>query len=268
MSVNLTVAGTNTRHPTTLVSVGPSTDYEKFVEDIQASLADGRIPKLSSPPLAQIFKKGMLPKEGLILDFGVATGSVTRYIAGELKGRKMYGFDSFKGLPNDWLPAQGVIPKSAMGAFAQAKLPEMPDNVELVVGLFDDTLPAFADSYRDETIALLHVDCDLYESTVSIFKNVGHMIVPGTIIVFDELFDYPQYAEHELKAFFEFLVERSEDLGENCQFEWIGTGDVSSEECLTNPKYKSGIHDDPTGAILISQDVNLMMRCGLKMTRV
>ncbi|KAF4668901.1 hypothetical protein FOL46_001767 [Perkinsus olseni] len=210
----------------------------------------------------------MLPKDGLILDFGVATGNFTRYIAGELKGRRMYGFDSFKGLPSDWLPAGGVLPKAAMGAFAQDKIPEMPDNVELVVGLFDDTLPAFAGDHPDDTIALLHIDCDMYESTVSIFKNVGHMIVPGTIIVFDELFDYPQYAEHELKAFFEFLVERSEDLGEDCQFEWIGTGDVSSEECLTNPKYKSGIHDDPTGAILISQDVNLMMRCGLKMTRV
>ncbi|KAF4736110.1 hypothetical protein FOZ63_027694 [Perkinsus olseni] len=78
----------------------------------------------------------------------------------------------------------------------------------------------------------------MYESTVSIFKNVGHMIVPGTIIVFDELFDYPQYAEHELKAFFEFLVARGKDMGEDCQFEWIGTGDVSTEECLANPKYK------------------------------
>ncbi|KAF4694354.1 hypothetical protein FOZ60_008224 [Perkinsus olseni] len=155
----------------------------------------------------------MLPKEGLILDFGVATGNFTRYIAGELKGRRMYGFDSFKGLPSDWLPAGGVLPKAAMGAFAQDKIPEMPDNVELVVGLFDDTLPAFAEDHPDDTIALLHIDCDIPRHN-------------------------PQYAEHELKAFFEFLVARGKDMGEDCQFEWIGTGDVSTEECLANPKYK------------------------------
>ncbi|KAF4748790.1 hypothetical protein FOZ62_006602, partial [Perkinsus olseni] len=163
---------TSTRHSPNLVSVAPSTDYNTFIKDTQASLDDGRIPKLPSPPLDQIFKRGMVPRDGLILDFGVATGNFTRYIAGELKGRRMYGFDSFKGLPSDWLPAGGVLPKAAMGAFAQDKIPEMPDNVELVVGLFDDTLPAFAEDHPDDTIALLHIDCDMYESTVSIFKNV------------------------------------------------------------------------------------------------
>ncbi|KAF4681648.1 hypothetical protein FOZ60_011733 [Perkinsus olseni] len=186
----------------------------------------------------------------------------------QLNGRKMYGFDSFKGLPSDWVPQQGAMPETAKGSFAQTKLPEMPDNVELVVGMFDDTLPDFAQQHINDTIALLHNDSVMYESTVSIFKNLGHMIVPGTIIVMDELFDYPQYADHELKGFFEFLVARSKVIGEDCKFEWIGTGDVLLEDCFTDPKYEYGIYVDPTGAKLVSQDINLLMRCGIRMSKV
>mmetsp|Transcript_8965 Transcript_8965/g.9810 ORF Transcript_8965/g.9810 Transcript_8965/m.9810 type:complete len:182 (+) Transcript_8965:108-653(+) len=181
----------------------------------------------------------------------------------------MFGFDSFKGLPSDWVPKQGAMPETAKGSFAQTKLPEVPDNVELVVGMFDDTLPGFANKHNNETIALLHNDSVMYESTKSIFDNLGHMIVPGTIIVMDELFDYPQYADHELKAFFEFLVRRAKERGEGCcQFEWIGTGDVLLEDCFTDPKYESGIYIDPTGAKLVSQDINLLMRCGIKIISI
>lgn len=199
----------------------------------------------------------------------------------------MYGFDSFKGLPSDWVPkqvitlrvvlvalylllllGQGAMPETGKGSFAQTKLPDMPDNVELVVGMFDDTLPGFAKEHANDTIALLHNDSVMYESTVSIFKNLGHMIVPGTIIVMDELFDYPQYAKHELKAFFEYLVDRSKIIGEDCVFEWIGTGDVLLEDCFTDPKYDYGIYIDPTGAKLVSQNINLLMRCGIKMIKV
>mmetsp|Transcript_13293 Transcript_13293/g.11134 ORF Transcript_13293/g.11134 Transcript_13293/m.11134 type:complete len:146 (-) Transcript_13293:22-459(-) len=109
----------------------------------------------------------------------------------------------------------------------------------------------------------------IVSSTKSIFDNLGHMIVPGTIIVMDELFDYPQYADHELKAFFEFLVRRAKERGEGCcQFEWIGTGDVLLEDCFTDPKYESGIYIDPTGAKLVSQDINLLMRCGIKIISI
>lgn len=57
-----------------IVSIGPNNNYDKFVEDTAASLKDGRIPKLPSAPLDQIFKRNMIPKEGLILDFGIGTG--------------------------------------------------------------------------------------------------------------------------------------------------------------------------------------------------
>jgi len=49
-----------------------------------------------------IFCMDRTPKEGLIIEFGVATGSTTNIIANVAKPRTVHGFDSFEGLPEDW----------------------------------------------------------------------------------------------------------------------------------------------------------------------
>jgi predicted O-methyltransferase YrrM len=95
-------------------------------------------------------------------------------------------------------------------------LPAVVENVELVVGWFDDTLPGFAAAHADEALALLHVDCDLYSSTKTIFAALARHIVPGTVIIFDEYFNYPEWRLHEYKAFAELTRERGID------YEYIG----------------------------------------------
>ena len=137
--------------------------------------------------------------EGLMLEFGVHTGETITRIANRTK-RKIYGFDSFGGLPEDWRPGYGK------GTFA-CDIPEVPDNVELVVGLFNDTLPKFVEDHKEEKVAFVHVDCDLYSSTKCVFDNLKHMFQDGTVICFDELINYYGYEEHEWKAWHEFLNE-------------------------------------------------------------
>ena len=68
----------------------------------------------------------------------------------------------------------------------------MPDNVQLHRGLFDRTLPGWLHD-NIGPVTFLHIDCDLYSSTQSIFKALADRIVPGTIIVFDEYFNYPNW---------------------------------------------------------------------------
>jgi hypothetical protein len=75
---------------------------------------------------------------------------------------------------------------------------------ELVVGWFDQTLPGFVKKHQDP-IALLHVDCDLYSSTVTILNNLKDQIVPGTVIVFDEYINYPGWQLDEFKAWQEHI---------------------------------------------------------------
>jgi hypothetical protein len=134
--------------------------------------------------------------QGLYLEFGVATGGTLRIIASTTP-EKVYGFDCFSGLPEEWRPG---FPK---GSFS-ATLPSVPHNVELVVGLFEDTLPEFMKAHQ-RPISLLHIDCDLYSSTKCIFDCAGDRIIAGTIIVFDEYINYPGWCAHEYRAFQEFV---------------------------------------------------------------
>jgi hypothetical protein len=147
--------------------------------------------------------------EGMVAEFGVAAGHTLNLLSQHMPDRKCYGFDSFKGLPEQWTEG------TPAGHFAVEQLPQLPANVELVVGWFDRTLPEFVDSHTDN-VALLHIDCDLYSSTQTVFAKLRKRIVPGTIIVFDEYFNYPNWQRHEHKAFMEWVAQ------DHVIFEYIG----------------------------------------------
>lgn len=138
-----------------------------------------------------------LEMEGDILEFGVYLGGSINIIA-EQTERKVHGFDSFQGLPEQW----GSAPRGTYDT--KGKLPEVASNVELHVGLFDETLPDFVRK-NPGPIALLHIDCDLYSSTRTVLSLLRSKIVPGTKIIFDEYFNYPGWQNHEYKAFQEFI---------------------------------------------------------------
>ena len=138
--------------------------------------------------------------KGSIVELGVYKGSTIRFIARRVpSNRRIYGFDTFTGLPDAWIGHRAMFDAGGI-------LPRVPANVELHKGLFDDTLPCWAQE-QHEPIALLHVDCDLYTSTASAFAALWPLITEGTVIVFDEYFNYPEWRQHEFKAFQEF-VER------------------------------------------------------------
>jgi predicted O-methyltransferase YrrM len=143
-----------------------------------------------------------LPVQGLICEFGVFEGSSINHIARRLPHRSVFGFDSFAGLPEQWRPSFGP------GAFSTGgRLPRVEPNVTLIQGWFDATLPAFAAEHTGPA-ALLHVDCDLYSSTKCVFEHLGDRLVPGSVVVFDEFFNYPGWEDHEFRAFSEFAAAR------------------------------------------------------------
>jgi predicted O-methyltransferase YrrM len=147
------------------------------------------------------FALSRAPAEGLVLEFGVEKGLSIRHLA-SLTPRTVHGFDSFEGLPGDWTGT-----KEAKSAFSlKGQLPKIPPNAKLHVGWFDATLPTFL-AANPAPCALLHVDCDIYTSTVTIFSLLRDRIAPGTVIVFDEYFNYPGWRQHEYKAFQEFITE-------------------------------------------------------------
>ena len=149
---------------------------------------------------------------GMILEFGVFSGNTINRIALATSG-KVYGFDSFEGLPESW---NGMN----IGSFATT-IPEVRKNVELVVGLFQNTLDNFLESHT-ENVGFCHIDCDLYSSSDFVLRKLQTRFKKGSIILFDEMAHYPGYFNHEYKAFLEFL-----DYS-NFDFECIGRRDQNS----------------------------------------
>ncbi len=136
--------------------------------------------------------------DGLYLEFGVYSGRTINHIASYVPDKIIYGFDSFEGLPETWRSGY------EKGTFAVTTLPEVKDNVKLIVGLFEDKLHSFKVEYSN-ACAFIHIDCDLYSSTAYVLEELEEQIQEGTIIVFDEYFNYPGWQDGEYKAFQEFV---------------------------------------------------------------
>ncbi|ATN88710.1 glycosyltransferase [Mycobacterium phage Demsculpinboyz] len=129
-----------------------------------------------------------LQPKGTALEFGVGQGKTLRMIAQQMP---VVGFDSFQGLPDDWEPG-----RFEKGHFACE--PPQVDNATLVVGLFEDTLPTF--TFPDD-IGLVHIDCDLYSSTMTVLNHLEPHLRPGCILVFDEYHGAQRCVDHEQRAF-------------------------------------------------------------------
>ncbi len=120
--------------------------------------------------------------------------------------RQIIGFDSFQGFPDstdkDVYNTHGlftqVTKKRAMANLHDAGFKD--NEIQLVKGWFKDTLP-----YYTGTIALLHFDGDLYESTKCTLDNLWDKVNIGGIVAFDDYTD-PQWLG-EKKAVDEFMIE-------------------------------------------------------------
>jgi len=161
-------------------------DYcAKYMTDVPSYGSDLRLHKAVSKEVLQ---------GGYILEFGVATGRSIRHWAELFPTHDIYGFDGFEGIYEAWNGFDA-------GHFAQP-LPRVPHNVKLVVGRFSDTLPTWTKQHKGFA-SLIHIDCDLYSATKDVFKYLKPYIGPGTIIVFDEYWNYPTWQQHEFRAWAE-----------------------------------------------------------------
>lgn len=138
---------------------------------------------------------------GNYCEFGVYKGDSVNYIARRLD-QKVHAFDSFEGLPESWLSTH------KKGHFSLKRMPAFKKNIVVHKGWFHETLPKWVKENL-ENIAFLHIDCDLYSSTKTVLTELNYRIVEGTIILFDEYFNYPFWQHHEYKAFQEFVVQNN-----------------------------------------------------------
>ena len=158
--------------------------------------------------------------QGCVVECGVWRGGMSGGIA-DLLGpeREYFLFDSFEGLP----PAE-TIDGPDMIECIRDKTPDYRDNCrasreeaersmqasaakryQLYKGWFSDTIPAFV---APSPIAILRLDGDLYDSTMTCLKHLYGQVAQGGIVILD---DY-DYWEGCARATHDFLAEFSRDL--------------------------------------------------------
>jgi O-methyltransferase len=143
--------------------------------------------------------------EILFYEFGVFEGeSIKKWSQiNKNKNSLFFGFDSFEGLPEAWLGTD----KEAGYFNVGGNLPKIDDDrVSFVKGWFQDSVPGFLDSHFSQTAwkgrqKVLHLDADLYSSTLYILAKFDPFIEKGDVLIFDE---FATPAKDEFQAFYDY----------------------------------------------------------------
>ena len=138
--------------------------------------------------------------DGLYLEFGVWEGRTINIFSRHLKNKKIFGFDTFKGINEDWAGTD-----KAKGFYsANNKMPKVNDNCILIKGLIQDTLPEFlienSLKYKDTKIAFVHMDVNTYESSKFILELIKPRLHENAIILLRGCHNYPGWSVGEYKA--------------------------------------------------------------------
>jgi O-methyltransferase len=171
----------------------------------------------------QYVAEGGVPGE--IAEFGCMTGRTANVISAAMAsfriGGKLHLFDSFEGLPKTtnavdatsdhvkdgtWGPGtcKGITPE----ALRKKCLNYLKDDqIRIYEGWFSQNMTRIPAGTK---FAMLHVDCDLYESTMDcldfLFKN--KMVSEGAIILFDDWYCNHSSNNHGERKAWKELVEK------------------------------------------------------------
>jgi O-methyltransferase len=137
------------------------------------------------------------------LEFGVANGDSIRHwmhLSTHPESR-FFGFDTFEGLPEPWKHVGGSTPIGTFSANGQPPIVENESRVRFVKGLFQDTIPGFTQAFQPCNQLVLHMDADLYSSTLYVLASLNGLLGPGTIVLFDEFDSF----DNEFRALDDFV---------------------------------------------------------------
>jgi O-methyltransferase len=132
------------------------------------------------------------------LEFGVYQGNSIRFWSQMNRDPQspFVGFDSFEGLPEKF---SKNWPKGRFDVGGE--VPQIDDErVSFVKGWFQNTLPGFLDGFTPRSRLVVHNDSDLYSSTLFTLVSLHRLLVPATVIIFDEY----TVAMHEFRAFADY----------------------------------------------------------------
>jgi O-methyltransferase len=140
---------------------------------------------------------------GVVIECGVWKGGMIAGIANILgPEREYYLFDSFEGLPE----AKGIDGEAALKWQANKTSPNYYDNCKAAItfaqeamrlagvtrfhaiqGFFEESLPSFT---PNQPIAILRLDADWYESTMTCLRHLYPFVADGGLIILDDYYTW------------------------------------------------------------------------------
>lgn len=143
------------------------------------------------------------------LEFGVSRGTSFEWWISNIRNKNaiFIGFDTFTGLPEDW----GHNKKGAMST--EGKIPDFEDGrCRFIKGIFQEILPDFLDTFETKLRKVIHLDADLYSSTLFVLTSLYPILNKGDILIFDE-FNVPMHEFRAYKDFVESYRVKTEVIG-------------------------------------------------------
>jgi O-methyltransferase len=144
------------------------------------------------------------------VEFGVASGNSFKWWINFNKNPQsnFAGFDTFEGLPESW----GGYKKGDMSF----QMPDITDKrAEFYKGLFQATLNSFLDRNSNrfaEPLNIIHLDADLFSSTIFVLSQLYKFLKKGDVIIFDE-FCVPNHEYLAYKIFTESFAVNLKLIG-------------------------------------------------------
>lgn len=132
------------------------------------------------------------------LEFGVFRGESILGVAkiNENQENRFYGFDTFEGYPEGF----DNHPKGAYTTNGTPP-PTNDSRVQFIKGKFQKSLPLFLKTYSPNKYRIIHLDADLYSSTLYVLTKLDDLIDENTILTFDEFGDL----RNEFPAFYDYV---------------------------------------------------------------
>lgn len=155
--------------------------------------------------------------EGAVIEVGVYKGGSASYIVDVFPERRIYLADTFTGIPHTTHETDNDKdgPCHKVGFFHDTSIDAIIEafdgdkDITLLEGIFPDD---FRRVLENETFAVVHLDCDMYQSYKDSLEFLYPRTVKGGIIIMD---DYQiQTAPGATSAVDEFFKDRPESIRE------------------------------------------------------
>ena len=183
---------------------------QQYLQNAQELFSDGDILK---------YIKESTCIDGFIIHIGVYQARAINFVATLNPNKKIYGFDSFKGLSENWrVHPQTWIPGTK---YANNNFPLL---IQKNVVIYNDWTNSIIEKFKNEKlkdapISFLYLNCYTYQMTKDMLNNFYKNFRDGTIIGFSAFYNYAWHADifrtHQNKAFLEFIAEK------NLKYEFI-----------------------------------------------